>query len=203
MLGTAFIMTGNVFAAGPTIYSAALNGSQEVPPVTTDMTGTVFIKANGSGGISEYTLNVHKGDHVMAAHLHCGDMGKNGPVVAYLFGKGGNSDVSGELKVTSSSVSIEPSGAQCETPINTVADLVTAIDAGKVYANVHTKDNPNGEIRGQLSKVPVAPSLPPVPTSGDPGEMQSFIDQVKTQNQAFKTQLKSHILNFVGQLNNL
>lgn len=194
------IFGGNVWAAGTTTYSAALTGSQEVPPVTTEMTGTIFVKTSSPTAVSEFTLNVHKGDHVTGAHLHCGEMGKNGPVVAFLFGKGGGSDVSGELKVTSSTLTLESSSSQCPTPINSTADLISAMNDGKIYANVHTKDNPNGEIRGQVSKVPVAPSLPPVPTSGNPGEMQSFIDQVKAQNQAFKTQLKSHILNMVGQL---
>ena len=32
----------------------------------------------------------------------------------------------------------------------TLADLITQIKTGNTYVNVHTKKNPDGEIRGQL-----------------------------------------------------
>ena len=31
-----------------------------------------------------------------------------------------------------------------------ISDLTTAMGNGSVYANIHTQENPNGEIRGQL-----------------------------------------------------
>ena len=33
----------------------------------------------------------------------------------------------------------------------TISDLVKLINDGKAYANVHTQQNPKGEIRGQIS----------------------------------------------------
>jgi CHRD domain len=32
----------------------------------------------------------------------------------------------------------------------TILDLLTAIEMGDIYINVHSKSHPNGEIRGQL-----------------------------------------------------
>jgi CHRD domain len=32
-----------------------------------------------------------------------------------------------------------------------VSDLISLISSGGAYANVHTKQNPKGEIRGQIS----------------------------------------------------
>jgi len=32
----------------------------------------------------------------------------------------------------------------------TIADLVAEIQAGKAYVNVHTKEHPDGEIRGTI-----------------------------------------------------
>ncbi|MBA3750860.1 MAG: CHRD domain-containing protein, partial [Nitrosopumilus sp.] len=31
-----------------------------------------------------------------------------------------------------------------------MSDLITAMSNGSIYANIHTQDNPNGEIRGQI-----------------------------------------------------
>jgi hypothetical protein len=32
----------------------------------------------------------------------------------------------------------------------TVLDLTQSIEVGETYVNVHTEENPNGEIRGQI-----------------------------------------------------
>jgi len=34
-----------------------------------------------------------------------------------------------------------------------VIDLIKAMERGETYVNVHTEENPNGEIRGQISTV--------------------------------------------------
>jgi len=34
-----------------------------------------------------------------------------------------------------------------------VIDLIKAMERGETYVNVHTEENPNGEIRGQISAV--------------------------------------------------
>jgi hypothetical protein len=35
----------------------------------------------------------------------------------------------------------------------TLDDLAAAMDSGETYVNVHTAENPDGELRGQLSNV--------------------------------------------------
>jgi CHRD domain len=32
-------------------------------------------------------------------------------------------------------------------------DIIRALERGEAYVNVHTEENPNGEIRGQISAV--------------------------------------------------
>jgi CHRD domain len=39
-----------------------------------------------------------------------------------------------------------------------VSDLIKLIEDGNAYANVHTRQHPNGEIRGQLSLSPSSSS---------------------------------------------
>jgi hypothetical protein len=46
--------------------------------------------------------------------------------------------------------------APLDSPIRGMARLsdaeIAAFQAGNVYVNIHTKENPDGEIRGQMSK---------------------------------------------------
>ena len=85
------------------------------------------------------------------AHLHIGPAGVNGPVVASLLpadfnplsrkARRANFYISGNL--TSSDL-VGPLTGQ---PLDA---LIAEIQAGNVYINIHTKQNPSGEIRGQL-----------------------------------------------------
>ena len=97
----------------------------------------------------------------MAAHIHVGAVGVNGPVVAFLFGPaaagGGRTDgVLATGTITSDQVD-GPDGLGVET----LADLLDEMRSGNAYVNVHTNDGvgdpdsgpgdfPGGEVRGQI-----------------------------------------------------
>ena len=70
------------------------------------------------------------------AHIHQGKSGENGqPITTPLqMGKG---------KITSSDLQGPLAGKQ-------LSDLVDIIKNGQAYVNVHTDQNQNGEIRGQI-----------------------------------------------------
>jgi hypothetical protein len=64
-------------------------------------------------------------------------------------------DVNGVLAYgTRRNENIEPGAAACEAligrPVNNIASLAAAAFDGLIYANVHTLQNPAGEVRGQL-----------------------------------------------------
>ncbi len=67
-----------------------------------------------------------------AAHIHIGQRGKAGPVAVTLCGPCRNG-ARGTAKLT--------------------AAVLTALENGRAYVNVHTKQNPAGEIRGQIRAV--------------------------------------------------
>jgi hypothetical protein len=146
-----FVYDGGSFG-GFGDFTAKLTGDEETPKVKTLTTGT-FEMGNDpfEGGVTA-TLNVKDGAGITGAHLHCGEVGKNGPSLVTLFTRGGaGSEVDGMLVRTSIDDNDIVAGSKCGgKDIKTVDDLLNAIDDGMIYVNVHSTRNPNGAIRGQV-----------------------------------------------------
>ena len=130
-------------------FSAMLSGGEEVPPVDTAATGVASFTVEGGESI-EYDVNVTGMDKVTAAHIHSAPKGENGEVVVTLFkADSPTSEISGSLAngtITNSTLEGDMQGLA-------VIDLIKAMERGETYVNVHTEENPNGEIRGQISTV--------------------------------------------------
>jgi hypothetical protein len=121
-----------------TKWRAALTTAQEVPRpqgVKAGAGGTFAVTVTEDGGKYSASFKlVYKNltGKAVAAHVHKGKPGKNGPVVVTLCGRCPNG------KTGTASVS---------------KAVVAAMKAGAAYVNVHTAKNPNGEIRGQVKKI--------------------------------------------------
>lgn len=126
-------------------YSADLDGQQEVPPVKTQATGD--LKLNLYEDMLSFELTVTGLTSPVAAQLHRGKRGENGPPIAGLFGGppkvGVFSGVLAEGTISEENLLGELQGKK-------VADLVRLIRAGKTYVNIITGTFPDGEIRGQV-----------------------------------------------------
>jgi len=140
-------------------FSAVLTGDNEVPSVNTDATGKIKLFANPQQNMLDYQLSISDLNGVVTgAHIHKGSIGTNGPVVATL--KTGNTFAGASASTsgtdggdsTSTSVSGTITSADLKGPLagKQITDLIRLIEDGKVYVNVHTHQNSNGEIRGQL-----------------------------------------------------
>ncbi len=106
-----------------------LTGAEEVPAVSSTATGTGTIKVNDDMTVSgSVTTKNIKG---IAAHIHSGATGKNGPPVI-------------PLEQTSPGVWSVPAGSKL------TADQYKTYKAGELYVNVHSAAHQDGEIRGQL-----------------------------------------------------
>lgn len=111
-------------------HHVVLQGSQEVPPVTTSATGsgTITIRPDGSVSGSVTTTGIN----ATAAHIHQGARGANGPVIVPMVKSGDNT------------WTFAPGAKLTEAQY-------AAHRSGNLYVNVHSAAHPGGEIRAQIS----------------------------------------------------
>lgn len=160
------------YAAGGA-FDAHLTGDDEVPPVASDGTGYAAIEIAEDGASIDYRLYVSGLEAVTMAHIHVGAPGENGPPVMFLFGPE-DPGVPADGLLAEGTITEADLIAADGVFGGTMAELVELIRTGGTYVNVHTEDNPAGEIRGQLT--PAAFNLsaslsgtnevPPVATDG-------------------------------------
>lgn len=129
------------------LFRAFLSGRNEVPPVRTMANGDAVFQLSRNGSQLRYKLVVRNINRVTEVHIHLGRKGANGPVVATLFGpsKFGVSVRRGVVRgVLTNRDLVGPLAGR------TIRNLAREIRNGNAYVNVHTIQNPNGEIRGQI-----------------------------------------------------
>jgi hypothetical protein len=139
---TATTYSLTVLAQGPPTFVIDLSGNEEVPPVQTDATGVAEIRPMGVDSIA-YSVNATNIEGVTAGHVHLGKQGENGPIVVTLFNYDSPMNgVSETGTITADKLEGPMAGKQ-------ISDLAAAGANGTLYINVHTEQNPDGEIRGQ------------------------------------------------------
>ncbi len=131
-----------------TQFAATLSGNEEVPPVMTDATGSATFREVSANSLA-FAVDVRDLRQITEAHVHKGRRGENGPIVAWLFGPSRGTDVSGLL----ARGTIRRGDLVGPLRGRRVRDLVGLMRTGQAYVNVHTVDNPQGEIRGQIRSV--------------------------------------------------
>ncbi len=128
------ISTRAASAGDQILLSARMNGAQETPAVTTNAVGVAAFSLNATHDTMCVTMTVSGlSGPITGAHIHSGAPGVSGAVVLGLdaFLSGNN------LSVTLTGSNLTPA-------------LLSDYLSGKMYINVHTSANPNGEIRGQI-----------------------------------------------------
>lgn len=149
------LLTAPAQAAEPKNYRASLSGANEVPVVDTQARGQSTFKLSGDGAALDYRLIVANITDVTQSHIHCGAPGVNGPVVAFLFGlvPGGvtHNGVLATGTLTAADVIPVADSAACPGGVADFDDLLTKLQTGGAYVNVHTIAFPGGEIRGPIT----------------------------------------------------
>lgn len=132
---------------------ASLDGYQEVPALSVAGTGSFSAKLSGDGASLSYRLEYSNltGD-ASAAHIHLGQKGVAGGVIAFLCGGGGQADCPGAGGTVTGTIAADNVVGPADQGIEPgeFDELVAALQAGATYANVHTEAFPTGEIRGQI-----------------------------------------------------
>ena len=81
------------------------------------------------------------------AHIHSGKQGENGPPIVPIY----KSDTpSGQMSGILAKGNITADTFQGPMAGKQISDLITAMQNGETYVNIHTQQNPDGEIRGQI-----------------------------------------------------
>jgi CHRD domain len=139
------------WAAAPKTFMAHLTGAEETPGVETAAMGHVRFDLSQDGKSLHYKLMVQNLQDITMAHIHLGPAGKEGPVAVWLYPAtpppalkpGKFSGVLAEGDITAANLA----GPLKGKPLSA---LVQDIQKGQAYVNVHTKEHPGGELRGQL-----------------------------------------------------
>jgi hypothetical protein len=131
----AWIGAAAVAEAAPTSMNVPLSGEQQVPPVQTSGSGTADLTYNPTTRHLSWTITYSGlSSPVTMAHIHGpAAAGKNAGVLLWLTRKG--EAVSSPIKGSATLTAAE------------AKDMM----AGNAYINVHTKNHPAGEIRGQIA----------------------------------------------------
>jgi hypothetical protein len=130
-----------------------LVGTNEVPPVNTKATGSAKFTLSTDRKSLDYVLNVTNMSGIVGAHIHSGKQGQNGPVIAGLFNPSMTGPPTGKANGVLSKGIIISSNLQGPLAGKQISDLVNLMNSQGTYVNIHTQQNKNGEIRGQISSV--------------------------------------------------
>lgn len=129
------------------IYDAPLSGENEVPPVQSNATGLAEFTPPVNDTIT-YRINITGISGATGAHIYSGQAGENGDVIADLLtDTTKNNDVSYGMTIRGN---LSDSSLKGPMEGKTLEDLVVAMDSGQTYVNIHTAQQPDGEIRGQI-----------------------------------------------------
>ncbi|MGA7782564.1 MAG: CHRD domain-containing protein [Paraburkholderia sp.] len=133
--GLALAGTMTLAQAAPVSFTVPLTGDQQVPPVQTSGSGSAALTYDASTRAVTWNITFSGlSSQATMAHFHGpAGAGKNAGVKVWLSQKG-TMEVSSPI---TGQATLSPEDAKM-------------FEAGDMYINVHTKTNPNGEIRGQV-----------------------------------------------------
>ena len=132
-------------ASAATIFDVLLTGNDEVPSVTTQAAAMFRLTLNDEETSYEWTLSMTAFEDFQEAHIHEGAIGVNGGALDTLF------DAS-PASFTGDEVTFHGTGSS-NGVIAGLRDILAGAESA-LYVNVHSVDNPDGAIRGQLQAVP-------------------------------------------------
>jgi len=132
-LAMLIVMPAAASASSDELLATALTGAQEVPAADPDGIGAAAVLINPDTGRVCWAYAVKRVAPILAAHIHRGVAGVNGPVLVTL--------------AAPRAGTVYSIGCTSASPV--LAAEIVATPAN-FYVNVHNADFPGGALRGQL-----------------------------------------------------
>src|SRR5215216_1422646 len=152
------IETSLILAQEKSKYVAELDGNQVSPKVNTNATGIAnFVFYKGDSSFDDqlmYNVNVSGIKDVILIELHSGLEGYNGTIVAEL-PKKDNYEKTGLLasgNLTINDTFMDEIGGKGEYALDVLHNY---INSNEIYIDIHTKEYPEGEIRGHIHHISI------------------------------------------------
>ena len=163
LLGSTLLAQAQFDLVPPIITSgetAVLSGLNENPPVVSPGVGLVKISLGVDS--AQYELTYANMGAAAQAHIHLGNPGTNGGVIAFLCTNLGNAPTAATPvcpapgvpvigTLTSAEVLAAMDGTRVLLSAGDFEGFKQAIVGGATYVNLHTADHLGGEIRGQIN----------------------------------------------------
>lgn len=137
------------------VFLAGLTGGQQTPPVETEAEGSAVFVVNMDGSV-DYAVAVQDIENVNQAHIHAGNVGESGEVVVWLYPSPEAEEpelMDGEFSGMLATGTFEDEHLTGPLEGESIEAAVQAMEEEGAYVNVHTEQNPGGEIRGQIVTV--------------------------------------------------
>ncbi|MGE5863192.1 MAG: CHRD domain-containing protein [Nitrososphaerales archaeon] len=150
-------------------YNAKLTGGEQVPPVKTEGIGTASFELLNDNKTLHYQVNILDVPEITGIHIHKAKLSENGDILVDIYNtkenifKNQNTTKISEIESSSITIngnnqnSFATSGTinnlDLQGPLKgkNIFDLIALIENGDTYVNVHSKSNPDGEIRAQIT----------------------------------------------------
>jgi hypothetical protein len=163
-IGASFTALGQQTASSnDRLFFTDLNGLKEVPSAITTGTGRAEVQISSDGMSLRYEVSYSKlSSPVTQSHIHIAQRRVNGGIMVYLCDNTGKApsgvpacpnsgSVSGTIIASDVNPPNDPEPTTTQgIPPGDLAGVISAIESGVAYVNVHTTIAPSGEIRGQL-----------------------------------------------------
>jgi len=135
-----------------------LSGENENPSAETRTRGEAIIQLNKDEASFAFKLIAANIENITQAHIHCSSADVNGPIVVFLFSNeppatlipGRFDGVLTEDERTNDDIIPRGDSEVCPGSIANIDELISKMRSDEAYLNVHTTQNPPGEIRGQI-----------------------------------------------------
>lgn len=134
-----------VYAQDEIKFKAKLTGKNVVPPVNSTAAGRAIIFV-GSDEL-KWKLNVTGITDPTSAHFHMGKKGENGSIIADLLKSAKIKDETDRTIMTGTITAADLQGPMQDKSLQY---LQSAFNNATVNIDLHTKNNPNGELRGTI-----------------------------------------------------